>query len=404
MAVFSYIAIEKNGKEQKGAMEAATGAEVSVSLKRQGLIPIKIKEQSKLAREFSIMPQKKVTPRDLSVFCRQMSSLLNSGVTLIKSLDMLTVQAENSKLKKALEDTMNIVARGETLAIAMRQSPKVFPSILINMVSAGETSGTLDHTFERMAVHFEKSSKLNAMVKKAMIYPIMLCIVAAVVVTVMSVVIVPKFVTLFESMGSELPLVTKIVVAVSNFMIHRWYIILFVLAVIVFAIKHSMKTISGRRFWGNLRIRLPIFGKLTVKNICASFSRTMSTLIATGISLSEALEITARAIDNVVFKEAIENARREIERGTTLSEPLKESGIFPTMVYQMISIGEETGNIEGMLTKVADYYEEEVEISTGTLNAAMEPIIIVVMGIIIGFIAIAIYMPIIGMYDGMGNL
>lgn len=404
MARFTYLAIGQDGKEKKGLIEASDDVSAKFTLKEDGLIPLKIEKAGALNKEISILPKKVVKARDLSVFCRQMNSILDSGITIVTALNMLAQQMGNKRFRQAVEEARTVVEKGESLSVALGKNPKVFPSILVNMVAAGEASGTLDRTFERMAIHFEKSAKLASMVKKAMIYPVILSIVAVIVITVMSVVVVPRFVSLFETMGTELPLVTKIVVGISNFTIHNWYIIILALVLAVGGIRYSKQTEKGQRFWSLLKIKMPIFGPLATKNMCANFSRTMSTLISSGISLSEALDITGKSLENVIFKGALENARQEIERGTTLSEPLRESGLFPVMVYQMLSIGEETGNVEGMLTKVADYYEEEVEIITGNLNAAMEPLIIVVMGIIIGFIAIAIYMPIIEMYNGMGNL
>lgn len=404
VAEFAYVAITKEGKEKKGKMEAGDETKVRVSLRGDGLIPISVTELNLLNKDITISIGNPVKVRELSVFCRQFQSILNAGVTVVNALDMLAAQTENKVFHSAIKETKQSVERGETLADAMRKSPKIFPPLLINMVEAGEASGSLDKAFGRMALQFEKSAKLKALMKKAMIYPVMLLIVATVVLMIMSVVVVPQFAKMFTEMGSDLPMITKFVMRISDVIRFRWYLIALFLLLLVGGIKALQATENGKKFLGKLKLKVPILGRLQVKSASASFARTLSTLLSSGISVTYALEITARSMTNVLFQEALEKTKEEAERGVSLSAPIAACGLFPPMVSQMLRIGEETGNIEGMLDKVAEYYEDEVEIATQSLSASLEPIIIIVMAVIIGAIVMAIYMPMVSMYQGLDQL
>lgn len=404
MGQFTYVAVTPQGKEKKGNIEAGDEAKAKALLKKEGLTPLSIAPASALNRDISIHVGAAVKPRELAVFCRQFQSILNAGVTIIEALKMLAEQTENKAFQKALLETVTAVEQGETLGNAMRQNPKVFPEILINLVDAGEASGSMDKAFARMATHFEKSARTKALVKKAMIYPIVLICVAIVVVIIMSVVVFPKFAAMFADMGTDLPGITKVVMAFSDFLMNRWYVMIAVVAALILSVRLFAATDVGKHAFGRLFIKLPMFGKMNVKNASAMFSRTLSTLVSSGMSLSESLTITARSMSNVLFKDALEEAKLEVEQGVSLSKAVKECELFPPMVCHMLSIGEETGNIEEMLTKVAEYYEEEVEIQTQSLSAAMEPMIIVVMGGIVAFLVLAMYMPMIQMYSDMGNM
>ena len=294
--------------------------------------------------------------------------------------------------------------RGETLADAMRKSPKIFPTLLVNMMEAGEVTGSLDKAFGRMALQFEKTAKLKALMKKAMIYPVMLLLVATAVLIIMSVVVVPQFAKMFTEMGSELPWITKFVMRISDIIRFRWYLIALIILFFVVGVRAVHTLEEGKLFFGKLKLKIPILGRLHVKSASANFARTLSTLIGSGISVTQALDITSRSMTNVLFQRALEKTKEEAERGVSLSTPIATSGLFPPMVSQMLRIGEETGNIEGMLDKVAEYYEDEVEIATQSLSASLEPIIIIVMAVIIGVIVMAIYMPMVSMYQGLDNL
>lgn len=403
MPDFTYVAINKDGREIKGTIEADDISAARAKLKSGGMTPVTVKAASIFTKDLSI-GGKKVKTRDLSVLCRQFSSILNAGVTVVEALNMLSDQTENPSLKKALTETCSFVEQGETLAGAMARYPNVFPTMLVTLVEAGEQSGTLEMSFHRMSIQFEKTAKMQGLVKKAMIYPIVLMCVAIIVVIIMSVAVIPKFVEMFEEMGSELPIMTKMVMALSDFLIHKWYILILAVIIIVVSIKFAGKTEGGKALFGNMAMKVPIFGGLNVKSYSAKFARTLSTLVTSGLALSSSLEITAKAMSNIHFKRALEKSKSEIEQGVNLSVPIKDSGVFPSMVPNMIAIGEQTGNIEEMLDKVADYYEEETEIATQGLTAMMEPLIIVVMGVIVGFLVLAMYMPMISMYGGMGDL
>lgn len=404
MGQFTYVAVTPQGKEKKGNIEAGDEAKVKALLKKDGLLPISITPAGVLSRDINISLGAAVKPRELAVFCRQFQSILNAGVTIVEALKMLAEQTENKAFQKALFETVTAVEQGETLANAMRLNPKVFPDILINLVDAGEASGSMDKAFARMATHFEKSARTKALVKKAMVYPVVLICVALLVVIVMSVFVFPQFASMFADMGSDLPGITKVVMAFSDFLMNRWYMLLAVVATVIVSVRLFAATDLGKHAFGHLFIKMPIFGKMNVKNASAMFARTLSTLVSSGMSLSESLMITARSMSNVLFKDALQEAKMEVEQGVSLSKAVKECRLFPPMVCHMLSIGEETGNIEEMLTKVAEYYEEEVEIQTQSLSAAMEPMIIVVMGGIIAFLVLAMYMPMIDMYSNMDNL
>lgn len=404
MENFVYSAVTKDGKKVKGTIPAANEGRAMALLREQGLMPTKVEKQTMLNKEINISFGAAVKPRDLSVFCRQFQSILAAGVTIVEALGMLSGQTENKVFAKAITETQAAVQKGSTLAEAMKQHPKIYPALLVNMIEAGEASGSLETAMERMSVQFEKSAKLKALIKKAMMYPIVIVFVAFAVLIVMSVVVIPQFATMFEGMGSELPTITVIVMAFSNFIMHKWYMLALIVVVAAILIRYFAKTETGQVFFGTVSMKLPIFGTLVVKNASASFARTISTLIGAGISLSEGLEITARSMKNILYKRALMEAKKEVEQGTNVSEPLRKCGLFPQMIPQMVKIGEETGNIDGMLLKTADYYEDEVEIATGSLTTLMEPLIIVVLGVIVAVLVLAMYMPMINMYSGLENL
>lgn len=401
LAAYVYEAIDANGKKKKGTIDATNQVQASNSLKADGLTVTNLKEAGLLDKEIEIGGKKKPTSRDMSVFCRQFVGILSAGVTVIKALDMLYEQMEQPTLKKALYNVKNSVQKGESLAVAMKDEPDAFPMILCNMIEAGEASGNLEICFERMAVQFEKDARLKALVKKAMIYPIAIIVVAVIVVIIMMTVVVPKFTSMFQGMGQQLPLPTRIVVAMSDFMIAKWYVLLIVAGIVVVAFKVFASSDYGIHFLANIKLKAPLIGNLTIKSSCANLARTLSTLMASGLSMVEALEITGRTMSNVLVKESLDEAIEEVTHGIPLSQPLIEGGIFPTMICQMVKIGEETGNLESMLDRVADYYEEEVENATSALTAAMEPMIICVLAVVVGGIVAAVYSPILTMYGAV---
>lgn len=404
MAAFGYEAMDPMGKILKGSITADNVELARQELKRQGLVVLKVTAQTALTKDLNLKIGGKPKPRDMGVFCRQFVGMSRAGVTLVDTLKMLCEQTENDKLREALEGVKTSVEKGETLADSMKVYPKIFSELFINMVAAGEASGSLDVALERMSEHFEKSAKTGAMVKKAMIYPIVVCIVAIAVVIVMLVVVIPNYTGMFETLDTELPAITKAVAAASDFIIKRWVIL--VIAVVAAAVSIGMfaSTDKGKHFFHKLQIKIPLFSVLVMKQASSQMARTMSTLMAAGVPLIESVTIVGRVMANVYYKEALDVCKNEVVIGQPLSKPLEASGLFPPMVYHMVRIGEETGNTESMLSKLADYYDEEVEAAVQSLMAAMEPMIIVVLaGICIVLIG-ACMAPMLTMYSALDNL
>ena len=404
MPGFSYVAVDKRGKEKRGSLEAETRERALEQLKAEGLIPVSVREQGALNKEIDFSIGKKVKPRDLSVFCRQFVSITQAGVPMKEALQMLSEQTENKWLKRAISEVLLNVEKGNTLADSMRSQPDIFPPMLVNMVEVGEQSGSLEMAFSRMAVHFEKEAKLKATIKKATIYPIILVIAAIGVIAVMLLFVIPIFIDMFADLDIEMPAITMFVMNSSKWMTSHWYVVLGIIVGVVAAYKLIYRTTQGRLTIDRIKMKMPLFGKLTVKTACSQFARTMSTLLMSGISTIDALETTSKIVNNIHYTNAMLKAREEVMKGVPLSEPLEASGIFPPMVYHMTGIGEETGNVEEMLEKMADYYDEEVEMTTQSVLAAMEPIIILFMALIIGTLVIAVISPIASMYSGLDNL
>ncbi len=399
MAQYNYKAMDKNGKAKKGSIEAINPEKAKEKLKSEGLIVQEIKEQgvAKAGRG------KKVKDKDLAVFCKQFASVLNAGVTIISALEMMSEQLENKTLQRALQEAQAYVQKGGTLADAFKLNPKVFPPIMINMTAAGEMSGNLEICFERLTTHFETANALHSKVKGAVTYPIVILIVVVAVVAVLLVGVIPQFSQMFDDLGSELPAATQMLVNLSDFLQHKWYVVIIIVAALIFGLKAFGKTEAGSLMYAKIGMKAPLFGNLTVKSAAATFSRTMATLMASGISLIDAVEQVAKMINNRIIREALLDAKTQIAKGVPLSKPLRDCGIFPPMLPQMTRIGEETGNIEDMMDKVADYYEMEVNDATDALTAAMEPLIIVIMGVVVGGIVMAIYSPMLSMYDAVDS-
>ncbi len=403
METFSYTAVGADGKEKKGTVVAETREEAAKSLKDQGLLPMSIGKQSALDKDINFSFGKKgVKVRDLSVFCRQFSSIIKAGVNVINALSMMSEQTENKKLKAAIKNVQSNVEKGETLSSAMRSEGDIFPSLLVSMVAAGEASGSLETAIERMAIQFEKDAKISGMVKKAMIYPIILIIVMIGVVIAMMMFVIPNFMDMFEGLDAEMPFMTVMVINMSNFILDKWWLLILIVAGIVFAYKSYYKTDAGRHVIDRIKIKIPVFGVLTVKTACARFSRIMSTLLSAGMPMISAIEIAAGTMDNVLFKDALQKVRSGVALGMGFSQQIGVARLFPAMLVHMVGIGEETGNIEDMLTNVANYYDEEVELATQSVTALMEPMIIIVMAVVVGALVLAIYQPMITLYSTLG--
>ncbi|EEC57018.1 type II secretion system F family protein [[Bacteroides] pectinophilus] len=403
METFSYTAVGADGKEKKGSIVAETREDAARSLKDQGLLPMSIGKQSALDKDINFSFGKKgVKVRDLSVFCRQFSSIIKAGVNVINALSMMSEQTENKKLKAAIKNVQSNVEKGETLSSAMRSEGDIFPSLLVSMVAAGEASGSLETAIERMAIQFEKDAKISGMVKKAMIYPIILIVVMIGVVIAMMMFVIPNFMDMFEGLDAEMPFMTVMVINMSNFILDRWWLLILIVVGIVFAYKSYYKTDAGRHVIDRIKIKIPVFGVLTVKTACARFSRIMSTLLSAGMPMISAIEIAAGTMDNVLFKDALQKVRSGVALGMGFSQQIGVTRLFPAMLVHMVGIGEETGNIEDMLTNVANYYDEEVELATQSVTALMEPMIIIVMAVVVGALVLAIYQPMITLYSTLG--
>ena len=404
MTDYTYLAIDSAGKEKKGTIQAENDKEAALMVKRNELTLIKLEEATVLTKNIELNFGSGIKTRDLSVFCRQLISMINAGVTIIDALEMLSVATENKIMSKTIINVRANIQKGETLSESMSRFPKVFPDIMISMVAAGEASGKLDVAFSRMADRFEKKAKLDAMLKKASVYPTIVMIVAAIVIVVMLVQIIPTYKTMFDAMGAKLPIQTILAVKLSDFIIARWYLIIGVLIAFIVAIKIYKKTISGQILFGKIARKLPVFGVINIKNAASNFARTLSTLVYSGLPMVEALEITASTMDNYIYKQCLRETREEVIKGVPMSEPIQNSKLFPPMVGYMTKIGEETGDIEGMLNKLADYYDEEVEMATQTLMAALEPLIMMVLAGIVILLISVIMGPMISMYGALDNL
>ncbi|RHV51075.1 type II secretion system F family protein [Lachnospiraceae bacterium OM04-12BH] len=402
MAEFQYRVITPEGKEKKGTMEGKSVEQVTGVLKAQKNVILSVSEASLMSRDINFSLGGRVSARDYSIFCRQFVSIISAGVSIINALEMMRDQTENRTLKKALGEVYEDVSKGESMAGAMKKHSKVFPSMLCNMVEAGEASGSMEVAFERMAVQFEKENKLKQSVKKAMIYPIVLLVVMVGVLFLMMIWVIPNFMGMFAELDTELPPITQAVVNMSDFVIAKWWLILLVVAAAIALFKAYAASPSGKFVLGGIALKIPVFGKLQTKSECARLGRTLCTLLGAGVPMMDAIEITGRSMENVHYKKAMMDAKDQVMRGMALSRPLKTCGLFPPMVVHMVSIGEETGNIETMLENVANYYEDDVQVATEQVMALMEPMIIVVMAIVVGVLIMAIMQPMLTLYESIG--
>ena len=371
MPGYFYIVADKAGKEKRGKMEANNRDAAKELLKKDGYVILSLEEQSQQF-DMNFTFGRKLKPRDLSVFCRQFVSILESGVAMKEALAMLEEQTENKTLKKSIAEVLTNIEKGNSLADAMRGESHVFPPMLINMVEAGESSGNLEMAFSRMAEQFEKEAKLKATVRKATVYPIVLIFACIGVIGVMLLYVIPIFIDMFKEIDMEMPAFTMFVMGLSEWAGTHVYIIVGVAVAIFAAYQAYYRTEGGRKNIDKIKMKMPLFGQLVVKSNCSRFARTASTLLAAGVPMIDCLDIVSRIVNNIHYSMAIQNAREEVMKGIPLSEPLRDAGIFPPMVYHMTGIGEETGNIEQMLNKLADYYDEEVEITTQNILAAMD--------------------------------
>ena len=397
MPGFNYTAINRNGKRVRSSLDASSIETAKSSLRGAGYTILDIKEQTTLNRDIEIPFLGNPKAKDMAVFCRQFVSILRAGVSVASVLSMLGQQTGNKKLRAAIREMQADVEKGESLATSMRRHPKIFPAILVNMVSAGEASGNLEESFRQMELYFDRSKRTKSKVTSAMIYPCVLIVVMIVVLIVMMTKIIPNFLKTFEDMDAELPKITLGVMAVCEWFKSWWWVPLLVLVALIVGGVLFHRTDKGKHFFGWLARKTPVVGNLTVKTACATFCRTMEVLIGSGLTLTDSMDLAASNMGNIYYLEAIRDARALVAEGTPLRESLVRTGIFPPMVSNLVGVGEETGDLQSMMGKVADYYDEEVEEATKKLLNLMEPAIIIFMAVFVVIIVLAIYLPMINM-------
>ncbi|MFV1986405.1 MAG: type II secretion system F family protein [Gemmatimonadota bacterium] len=398
MPVWTYSARSVAGEIRRSEVDLPSRDHVIAFLRKQKLIPVSVREKPK---DISFAQRKRVKARDLVIFTRQFSTMINAGLPLVQALDILARQTDNAVLKKAVGDVVYDVEAGNTLADALKQHPKVFSTLYNNMVAAGESGGLLDTILMRLATFLEKSEQLQRKVKGAMIYPGVVLSVALLAIAILLLFVIPVFETVFASFNQTLPLPTRIVIGLSNFLQGYWWMILAGGVVGGVLFKRWIGTRNGRLQFDRVLLRLPVLGPLVRKAAIARFTRTLGTMLASGVTILDGLEITARTAGNRVIHDAVMQSRTAIAGGRSIAEPLKESEVFPPMVTQMIHVGEETGDLDGMLSKIADFYDDEVEIAVDNLIKVLEPALIVILGTIVGGMIVAMYLPIFGLVDAI---
>jgi type IV pilus assembly protein PilC len=391
MPTFEWKGTARNGQVQTGVLVADSKDAVIAAMRRQQIVVTAVKEKGKeiaLPKLFGGVPS-----QSIAIFTRQFSVMIDAGLPLVQCLEILGGQQDHKVFKRTIIQVRQDVEAGSNLADSMRKHPKVFDDLFTNMVAAGEAGGILDTILQRLATYIEKSVKLNSQVKSAMIYPVAVISIACIVVAVILWKVIPVFAALFESLGAELPLPTRVVIALSNFIADFWWLIGILGVAFVIFIKRYHDTYKGKRVLDGLLLKMPILGLLLRKIAVARFCRTLSTLTSSGVPILDGLQITARTAGNSIVEDAIMATRKSVEEGKTISEPLGDTGVFPPMVVQMIAVGEQTGALDTMLSKIADFYEEEVDVAVAGLMKLLEPVLIAFLGVAIGGIVIAMYMP-----------
>ncbi len=400
MPVFEYTARNAStGQILKGTLDVPSREEVLKHIKQQKMIVVNVREKPKdISFSFG---KKAIKTRDIVIFTRQFATMINSGLPLVQSLDILAKQTENPSLAEVTKQVVFDVESGHTLADAFSKHPKAFTELYVNMVAAGEAGGILDTILLRLATFLEKSDALIRKVKGAMIYPGVIFSVAGIAVAVLLIFVIPTFQKMFASVGMELPLPTRIVIGMSDMLINYWWVLIGIIVGIVFALKRYYATQDGHKKIDQILLNSPILGDLLRKSAVSRFTRTLGTLISSGVSILDGLEITAKTAGNRVIHDAVMESRNSIAGGETIAGPLEKSKVFPPMVISMIAVGEQTGGLDEMLSKIADFYDEEVDVAVSALLSLMEPVMIVVLGVIVGGMVIAMYLPIFDMMNAV---
>jgi type IV pilus assembly protein PilC len=398
MPAYDWKGKNRLGEMQAGLIVADTKDAAAALLKRNGIEVISVKAQSGGSKSFG-----KVPPKELSIFTRQFSVMIDAGLPLVQCLEILGGQQQHKGFQKTIDAIRRDVEEGATLQTSMSKHPQAFNDLYVNMVGAGEAGGILDIILQRLAGYIEKAVKLTAKVKGAMTYPIAIISIAGIVVWVIMVKVIPVFSQMYEGMGEKLPAPTLVCMALSGILINYGYVVVALLVMAWFGIKYYYKTESGHLLLDKLMLRIPVIGDMLLKVAVARFCRTLGTLTTSGVPILEGMEITARTAGNMVIHNAILKAKEAVEQGRNIAAPLEETKVFPPMVVQMVNVGEATGALDAMLSKVADFYEDEVDTAVAAMTSLMEPLIIALLGGIIGFIVIAMYMPIFNMANVMGK-
>jgi type IV pilus assembly protein PilC len=404
MATFAYVGRTKSGAVKKGELSAKTKDEAVDQLRKQSVVVTSLEEKSGKGG-FNITLGSGLTDKDLVVFTRQFGTMINAGLPLVQCLEILSTQSENKVLRETIGEVKTQVEGGSTFSDALRRYPKVFDDLYVNLVHAGEVGGLLDTILTRLAKHIEKAMKLKGQIKSAMVYPSAILGVAGIVIAVLMIWVIPVFEKMFKEMSSGkmgLPGPTQLVIDISNAFQSFWYVGIGVIVASVIAVKKYYATPKGRMAIDKLLLKTPIFGDLIRKASVAKFTRTLGTLLSSGVPLLDGLTICAKTAGNKVIEEALVNARVSISGGKTIADPLASSGVFPKMVTHMIAVGESTGALDAMLGKIADFYEDEVDQAVASLTSLLEPIMMVFLGTVIGFIVIAMYLPIFTMASAIG--
>jgi len=399
MPMFEYTARSQTGQIQKGQMDVANKDDVTAYLRKNRLIVVNVREQPKQIK--LSMGGPRIKTRDIVIFTRQFATMINAGLPLVQSLNILAAQTENKALAEVTRAVVYDVESGNTLADAFSKHPKAFTALYVNMVAAGEAGGILDTILLRLATFLEKNDALVRKVKGAMVYPGVIICVACVAIAVLLIFVIPKFQSMFASANLELPLPTRVVIGMSNFLIHFWWAIIAAIGAIVFAIRSYYSTPAGRLQIDAAMLKAPVLGDVLRKSAVSRFTRTLGTLVSSGVSILEGLEITAKTAGNQVVHNAVMESRQSIAGGETIAAPLEKSKVFPPMVISMIAVGEQTGGLDEMLSKIADFYDEEVDVAVSALLSLMEPAMIVILGVTVGGMVIAMYLPIFDMMNAV---
>jgi type IV pilus assembly protein PilC len=402
MPIYVWAGKTKKGRSLKGELEAADERIARIQLKKRTIEVTKLKQKPKDLFENVSFMQPKVTNKDLVIFTRQFSTMIDAGLPLVQGLNILGEQTENKTFRNMLKQITKDVEGGSTLADALSKHPKVFDSLFVNLVAAGEVGGILDTILQRLAAYIEKAEKLKSQIKGAMTYPIVVVGIAIIVIAVIMIFVIPVFQDMFSSFGKALPVPTQIVVAMSDFTKGNIHYVIGGLIVFVWAFRRYRRTVSGKKNIDSILLKLPIFGELIKKVAVARFTRTLGTMVSSGVPILDALEITAKTAGNVIVEEVIFDARSSIAEGQTIAEPLSETDIFPGMVTQMISVGESTGALDAMLEKIADFYDDEVDATVSAMTSMLEPLLMLFLGGSIGGLVVAMYLPIFQMAAAMG--